>query len=57
MTTVTAADLTPFRPGAGRVTAVAVAGLVLDLVPLFSLRGRHRAACEGGGVRAPWRTS
>ncbi|GGN50129.1 EmrB/QacA subfamily drug resistance transporter [Actinoplanes campanulatus] len=43
-TTATAADFASFRPGVGLVTAVAVGGLVLNLVPLFSLLGRHRAA-------------
>ena len=42
--TSVAAGFTAFRPGVGLVTAVAVAGLVLNLVPLLLRRsGRHAA--------------
>jgi hypothetical protein len=37
------ADFGPYRPGAGLVTGVAAAGLLLNLVPLLRLRRRARA--------------
>jgi EmrB/QacA subfamily drug resistance transporter len=43
-TATTAGGFAPFRPGVGLVTVVAVAGLVLNLVPLLLRRSQPRRA-------------